>query len=66
MKSRFLSEGEKRDVATAAMEFLKSQNPNCSIHIVVEDETDDRGVPQYRATIVPAKAVEEEPAIRQA
>ncbi|MDP3739747.1 MAG: hypothetical protein Q8R02_20335 [Hyphomonadaceae bacterium] len=58
MKSRFLTESEKRDVATAAMEFLKSQNPGCIVHIVVQDETDDRGVPQYTAKIVPAKVDE--------
>lgn len=55
MKSRFLSDSEKRDVATAAMEFLKAQNPGCTVHIVVEDETDERGVPQYKATITPIK-----------
>ncbi len=56
MKSRFLTESEKRDVATAAMEFLKSQNPGCTIHVVVQDETDDRGVPQYTAKVVPPKS----------
>jgi hypothetical protein len=55
MKSRFLTESEKRDVAAAAMEFLKSENPGCTVHVMVEDETDDRGVPRYRATITPAK-----------
>jgi hypothetical protein len=59
MKSRFLTEGEKRDVATAAMEFLKSENPGCSIQVFVEDETDDRGVPQYKATITPLKQSED-------
>jgi len=54
MKSRFLTEGEKRDVAAAAMAFLKSQNPDCIIQVTVEDETDDRGVPQYAARITPA------------
>jgi hypothetical protein len=53
MKSRFLSEGEKRDVAKAAMDFLRSQNPGCIIQVVVEDETDDRGVPRYKATVTP-------------
>jgi hypothetical protein len=53
MKSRFLSEGEKRDVATAALDFLRSQNPGCIIHVTVEDETDDRGVPRYKATVTP-------------
>lgn len=51
MKSRFLSDSEKRDVATAAMEIFKAQNPGCTVHIAVEDETDERGVPRYRATI---------------
>jgi hypothetical protein len=55
MKSRFLSDSEKRDVAAAAMEFLKSENPGCIVHVVVEDETDDRGVPRYQATITPLK-----------
>jgi hypothetical protein len=58
MKSRFLTESEKRDVATAAMEFLKSQNPGCTVHVVVADETDDRGVPQYTAKVLPIKAEE--------
>jgi hypothetical protein len=53
MKSRFLSEGEKRDVAKAALDFLKSQNPGCVIQVTVEDETDDRGVPRYKATVTP-------------
>lgn len=61
MKSRFLSDSEKRDVATAAIEFLRSQNPGCTIQVVVEDETDDRGVPRYTATVTPAKG---QPAIR--
>jgi hypothetical protein len=60
MKSRFLTDSEKRDVATAAIEFLKSQNPGCTVHVVVEDETDDRGVPRYKATITPSK----EPQVR--
>ncbi len=54
MKSRFLSEGEKRDVAKAAIDFLRSQNPGCIIQVTVEDETDDRGVPRYQATVTPA------------
>ena len=55
MKSRFLTDSEKRDVATAAMDFLRSENPGCIIQVVVEDETDERGVPQYKATITPPK-----------
>ena len=51
MKSRFLTESEKRDVARAAMEFLKAQNPGCAVHVKVHDETDARGVPQYTATV---------------
>ena len=27
------------------------QNPGCIIHVVVQDETDAKGVPQYAATI---------------
>jgi hypothetical protein len=54
MKSRFLSQGEKRDVAKAAMEFLRAQNPGCVIQVIVEDETDGRGVPRYKATVTPA------------
>jgi hypothetical protein len=30
MKSRFLTEGEKRDVTVAVMDILKAQNPGCS------------------------------------
>ena len=33
------------------MEVLKMQNPGCIIHVVVQDETDAKGVPQYAATI---------------
>jgi len=51
VKSRTLSESEKRDVARAAMEVLKMQNPGCIIHVVFQDETDAKGVPQYTATI---------------
>jgi hypothetical protein len=47
MRQRTLSESEKRDVVRAAMEVLKNQHPDCKIQIMVEDETDDRGVPQY-------------------
>lgn len=54
MRSRFLTDGEKRDVAAAAIAFLKSQNPDCNIQVTVEDETDDRGVPRYTATVTPA------------
>lgn len=53
MRSRFLSESEKRDVAKAAMDFLRSENPGCAIEITVEDETDDRGVPRYKAIVTP-------------
>ena len=59
MKSRFLTEGEKRDVAAAAIAFLKSQNPNCQIQVIVEDETDDRGVPRYTATVTPLANADE-------
>lgn len=55
MKSRFLSDSEKKDVVKAATEILRAQNPGCSIHVEVEDETDERGVPQYTATITPLK-----------
>jgi hypothetical protein len=59
MKSRFLSPGEKRDVARAAHEILKAQNPGCTVHIAVEDETDERGVPRYTATITPNEGFKE-------
>ena len=55
MKSRFLNDDEKRDVAVAAIEALKLQNPDCTIHVEVEDWTDARGVPRYAATIEPAR-----------
>ena len=55
MKSRFLTESEKKDVVKADTEILRAQNPGCSIHVVVEDETDDRGVPRYKAMITPLK-----------
>ncbi len=61
MRSRFLSEGEKRDVAKAALDFLKSQNPGCTIQVTVEDETDDRGVPLYKATVTPSAKPDAEP-----
>jgi len=51
LKSRFLSEDEKREVAVAAIEALKLQNPGCVIRVEVEDWTDARGIPQYIATI---------------
>lgn len=51
MKSRYLSPSEKRDVAVAAVEALKIQNPGCQVHVEVEDWTDARGVPQWTATI---------------
>lgn len=51
MKSRFLNPDEKRDVAVAAIEALKLQNPGCTIHVEVEDWTDARGVPQYTAIV---------------
>jgi hypothetical protein len=51
LKSRYLSEDEKRDVAVAAVEALKMQNPGCTVHVEVEDWTDSRGVPQFTATI---------------
>jgi hypothetical protein len=54
-KSRFLSDSEKKDVAKAAMDFLRTQHPGAVIRVVVKDETDDRGVPQYTYTIEPAK-----------
>lgn len=54
-KSRFLSDSEKKDVAKAAMDFLRTQHPGAVIRVVVSDETDDRGVPQYTYTIEPAK-----------
>ena len=55
MKSRFLSTSEKKDVARAAMDVLKSQHPDSIIHVVVEDETDHRGVPLYTYTVTPSK-----------
>jgi hypothetical protein len=55
VKSRYLTSSEKRDVAIAALEILKAQNPGCTVHVVVEDETDERGVPQYTATITTPK-----------
>lgn len=51
VKSRFLRESEKRDVVVAVMEVLKKQNPGCKVHVEVADWTDERGVPQYTATI---------------
>ena len=51
MKTRRLTDSEKRDVVRAAVEILKSQNPGCTVHVEVLDETDSRGVPQYRATV---------------
>jgi hypothetical protein len=54
-RSRFLSDSEKKDVAKAAMDFLRTQHPGAVIRVVVSDETDDRGVPQYTYTIEPAK-----------
>jgi hypothetical protein len=51
VKSRFLTPGEKRDVVVAAIEALKLENPECQIHIEVQDWTDDKGVPQWTATI---------------
>jgi hypothetical protein len=53
MKSRFLSNGEKRDVIRAAEAILKPQHPGCRIVITVADETDERGVPQYTYTVTP-------------
>jgi hypothetical protein len=53
MKSRFLSNGEKRDVIRAAEGVLKPQHPGCRIVITVADETDERGVPQYTYTVTP-------------
>jgi acyl-coenzyme A thioesterase PaaI-like protein len=55
VKSRFLREGEKRDVVVAVMEVLKQQNPGCTVRVEVGDWTDDRGVPQYTATISTVK-----------
>ena len=54
MKSRFLSPSEKRDVAVAAMEALKIQNPGCLMHVDVDDWTDSKGIPQWTATVKPA------------
>jgi hypothetical protein len=51
LKSRYLSEDEKRDVIVSVIEVLKLQNPDCHVHVEVEDWTDERGVPQYTATI---------------
>jgi len=51
MRSRYLSASEKRDVARAAVEALKMQNPGCIIQVEVADETDGKGVPQWTATI---------------
>jgi hypothetical protein len=59
MKSRFLTPGEKRDVVAAALDVLKAQNPGRHIHIDVEDWTDDRGVPQWKATFDLPRAGEE-------
>jgi hypothetical protein len=53
MKSRFLSPGEKKDVARAAIDILKLQHPDCVVHVTVADETDDRGVPVYDYTLKP-------------
>jgi hypothetical protein len=53
LKSRFLSTSEKRDVARAAIDVLKLQHPNCIVRVIVADETDDRGVPQYDYTLKP-------------
>ncbi len=51
VKSRYLTEDEKRDVAIGIIEALKIQNPGCIVRVEVEDWTDSRGVPQYTATI---------------
>jgi hypothetical protein len=51
MKGRYLSVGEKRDVEKAVRAFMQSEYPGRIIHVEVEDETDDRGIPQYRATV---------------
>jgi hypothetical protein len=60
VRSRWLSPGEKRDVAVAALDALKQQNPGCHIHVDVEDWTDDAGVPKWTARIEPRAAKEEE------
>ena len=54
MKTRFLTPGEKRDVVAAALHVLRPQNPGRHVHIDVEDWTDARGVPQWKAVIGPA------------
>ena len=56
MKSRYLSASEKRDVVVGVIEVLKLQNPDCHVHVEVEDWTDEKGVPQYTATITTKKA----------
>ena len=56
MKTRFLTTSEKKDVARAAIEVLKAQHPNSTIHVTVADETDSRGVPLYTFKVTPAKA----------
>jgi hypothetical protein len=61
VKSRFLTDSEKRDVARAAMEVLKAANPGAVIHVDVEDETDSRGVPRYTFTVAPAPPGKDEP-----
>jgi hypothetical protein len=53
MKSRYLSNGEKKDVEQAALFVLRPQHPGCTIVIAVLDETDERGVPQYTYTVTP-------------
>lgn len=53
MKSRFLSESEKKDVTRAVIDIVKRQHPDCIIQVTVADETDDRGVPQYQYTLKP-------------
>jgi hypothetical protein len=53
VKSRFLTPGEKRDVAVAALDALKLENPGRHIHVEVEDWTDHRGVPRWTFTLDP-------------
>jgi hypothetical protein len=53
MKSRFLTASEKRDVANAAAAALRLENPDCHIHVEVEDWTNPLGVPVWTATVRP-------------
>jgi hypothetical protein len=53
MKARAMTEAEKREVAAAALAVFRPLHPECAIRIVVEDETDERGLPRYAVEVNP-------------